>query len=219
MFQFTHFPCDWENIYIYILYLIIIIKSELWTITHCLGLGHERMVCAVCLSVPLWHKEVLTRIGIPIINTWRQRGRINFIMGIHKQSTMVVILRRSTQSHTRNISLGFSQLPWNLMGVSGLLPSRMLYFHYNDVIIGAVASQITSITIVYSTVDSDVDLRKHQSSASPACVRGIHPVTGEFVPGEFPAQMISNAENVSIWWRHHAKRCVGNNFQLWYCQT
>ena len=21
--------------------------------------------------------------------------------------------------------------------------------------------------------------------------------------GEFPAQMISNAENVSIWWRHH----------------
>ena len=23
------------------------------------------------------------------------------------------------------------------------------------------------------------------------------------VPGEFPAQMTSNAENVSIWWRHH----------------
>ena len=22
-------------------------------------------------------------------------------------------------------------------------------------------------------------------------------------PGEFPAQMASNAENVSIWWRHH----------------
>ena len=26
------------------------------------------------------------------------------------------------------------------------------------------------------------------------------------VTGEFPAQMASNAENVSIWWRHHAKR-------------
>ena len=25
---------------------------------------------------------------------------------------------------------------------------------------------------------------------------------GEFT-GEFPAQMASNAENVSIWWRHH----------------
>ena len=32
-----------------ILCLIIIIKSEVWTITHCLGLGHKTMVCAVCL--------------------------------------------------------------------------------------------------------------------------------------------------------------------------
>ena len=39
---------------IYILCLIIIIKSEVWTITHCLGLGHETMVCAVCLSIFLW---------------------------------------------------------------------------------------------------------------------------------------------------------------------
>ena len=36
---------------IYILILIIIIKSEVWIITHCLGLGHETMVCAVCLSI------------------------------------------------------------------------------------------------------------------------------------------------------------------------
>ena len=46
--------------------------------------------------------------------------------------------------------------------------------HYNDVIIGAKASQITSLTIVYSTVYSDADQRKHQSSASLAFVRGIH---------------------------------------------
>ena len=39
---------------IYILYLIIIIKSEVWTITHCSGLGHETMVCAICLSTFLW---------------------------------------------------------------------------------------------------------------------------------------------------------------------
>ena len=25
------------------------------------------------------------------------------------------------------------------------------------------------------------------------------------VTGEFPAHMASNAENVSIWWRHHVK--------------
>ena len=36
---------------IYIRCRIIIIKSEVWTITHCLGLGHETMVSAVCLSI------------------------------------------------------------------------------------------------------------------------------------------------------------------------
>ena len=46
--------------------------------------------------------------------------------------------------------------------------------HYNYVITGTVASQITSLTIVYSTVYSDADQRKHQSSASLAVVRGIH---------------------------------------------
>ena len=39
---------------------------------------------------------------------------------------------------------------------------------------GAVASQITSLTIVYSTVYSGLDQRKHQSSASLAFVQGIH---------------------------------------------
>ena len=38
----------------------------------------------------------------------------------------------------------------------------------------AIASQITSLTIVYSTVYSDTDQIKHQSSASLAFVRGIH---------------------------------------------
>ena len=39
---------------------------------------------------------------------------------------------------------------------------------------GAIASQITSLTIVYSTVYSGAGQRKHQSSASLAFVRGIH---------------------------------------------
>ena len=46
--------------------------------------------------------------------------------------------------------------------------------HYNDVIMNLIASQITSLTVVYSTVYSDADQRKHQSSASLAFVRGIH---------------------------------------------
>ena len=46
--------------------------------------------------------------------------------------------------------------------------------HYNDVIMGAIASQITSLTVVYSIVYSDADQRKHQSSESLAFVWGIH---------------------------------------------
>ena len=42
--------------------------------------------------------------------------------------------------------------------------------HYDDVIMSTMASQITSLTIVYSTVYSDADQRKHQSSASLAFV-------------------------------------------------
>ena len=37
-----------------------------------------------------------------------------------------------------------------------------------------MASEITSLTVVYSTVYSDADQRKHQSSASLAFVWGIH---------------------------------------------
>ena len=69
---------------------------------------------------------------------------------------------------------------------------RVSPIHYGDVIVGAMASQITSLTIVYSTVYSDAGQRKHQSSASLAFVREIHrgpvnsphkwPVTWKMLP-------------------------------------
>ena len=65
-------------------------------------------------------------------------------------------------------------------------------YHYGDVIMGAITSLITSLTIVYSTVYSDADQIKHQSSASLAFLWGIHRDRG------IPVQMASNAENVSI---------------------
>ena len=69
----------------------------------------------------------------------------------------------------------------------------------------AMASQITSLTIVYSIVYSGADQRKHQSSASLAFVRGIHrwPVNSQH---KGPV----TRKNVSIWWRHYGK-------QIWYC--
>ena len=61
----------------------------------------------------------------------------------------------------------------------------------------AMASQITSLTIVYSRfiqaqIKENIKAPRHW----PLC--GELPVTGEF-----PAQMANNAENISIWWRHH----------------
>ena len=46
--------------------------------------------------------------------------------------------------------------------------------HYGDVIMTTMASQIISLTVVYSIVYSGADQRKHQSSASLAFVWGIH---------------------------------------------
>ena len=49
MFSVYPFPLWWMREYT--LCLIIIIKLQVWTIIHCLGLGHETMACAVCLSI------------------------------------------------------------------------------------------------------------------------------------------------------------------------
>ena len=63
---------------------------------------------------------------------------------------------------------------------------------------GAMASQITSLTIVYSTVYSGADQRKTLKLRVNGLCVGNSPGSSEF-----PAQMASYAENVSIWWRHH----------------
>ena len=63
---------------------------------------------------------------------------------------------------------------------------------------GAIASQITSLTIIYSTVYSDADEKNPSKLRVTGLCAGNAPGTGEF-----PAQVASNAENVSIWWRHH----------------
>ena len=57
---------------------------------------------------------------------------------------------------------------------SGRIHAITLPINYCDVIMGAAASQITSLTIVYSTVYSDADQRNYQSSASLPFVQGIH---------------------------------------------
>ena len=60
----------------------------------------------------------------------------------------------------------------------------------------AIASEITKLTIVYSTVYSKKTSKLHVIGLCVGNSPGI---------GEFPAQMASNAENVSIWWRHQVR--------------
>ena len=83
--------------------------------------------------------------------------------------------------------------------------------HYDDVIMGTMASQITSLTIVYPTVYSGADQRKHQSSASLAFVRGIHrgsvnsphkwPVTRKMFPfDDVIMRRVSTLETLAEFW-------------------
>ena len=73
---------------------------------------------------------------------------------------------------------------------------------------GAMASQITSLTFAYSIIYSGADQRTSKLHVTVLCV-GNSPVTGEF-----PTQMASNAENVSIWWRHHDS--FSDDLLLWF---
>ena len=110
---------------------------------------------------------------------------------------------------------------WNNRSINWLTPTARVLFsgwpgdtlrgawsYCCDVIMGAMASQITSLTIVYSTVHSGVDKRKHQSSASLAFVRQIHqwpvnsphkwPVTRKMLPF---GDVIMMSELIVAWWR------------------
>ena len=82
--------------------------------------------------------------------------------------------------------------------------------HYCYVITGPTASQITSLTIVYSIVYSGADQIKHQSSASLAFVWGIHrrpvnsphkwPVTRKMFP--FDDVIMTTFQRTAPTWGH-----------------
>ena len=62
----------------------------------------------------------------------------------------------------------------------------------------AMVSQINSLTIVYSAVYCVADKKKTSKLRVTGLCAGNSPVTGEF-----PAQRVSNADTVYIWWRRH----------------
>ena len=66
--------------------------------------------------------------------------------------------------------------------------------HYNDVIwrLKSPASRFFTQSFIQAQIKENIKGPRHW------------PLCGEFIgTGEFPAQSASNAENGSIWWRHH----------------
>ena len=144
--------------------------------------------------------------------TWRQtpsviQSNVTFAWGCDKICCLIWQWRAA---YFAQMSLHLKQLP-----------------HYGDVIIGTMGSHITCPTIVYSTVYSGADQRKHQSSASLAFVRGIHrrpvnslhkcPVTRKMLPfddiimGYWRLTWIPCEVTVKVaqfWWRIYLHVCV-----------
>ena len=85
-------------------------------------------------------------------------------------ASLLALKYRVCPINTARVSFGF------VLFLSWFIHELLFYsgIHYNDVIMSTMASQITSLTIVYPSVYSGANLRKHQSSASLAFVRGNH---------------------------------------------
>ena len=103
----------------------------------------------------------------------------------------------------------------DLIGAEAFFIVKMSSTHYDDVIMGTTASQITSLTIVYWTVFGHRSKKTSKLLVTGLCVGN------SLGTGEFPAQMASNAENVSIWCRHHVASwdCHRMKWKSNYCQT
>ena len=122
----------------------------------------------------------------------------------------------SWSSHTRGFGLDY----FLFIRQPCILPSASQY-HYNDVIMSAVASQITSVFFFCSTAGSGPDQRKHQSSASLAFLRGIRrwpghsphkcPVTRKMFPFDDVIMMgFALLQQTVSWWYQ-----TNENIRFW----
>ena len=131
-----------------------------WTLCGNIDLGQcLAQVTACCLTAPSHYmNQCLTW-------NWWYPPQCNFIEDI-----LVKIFNQNCYLKI------FMHLPEDnvLQALYGCLFQEAWPWHYSDIIMSTVASQITSLTIVYSTLYSDANQRKHQSSVSLAFVTGIH---------------------------------------------
>ena len=166
----------------------------------------------VSLSNLIWH--VYTRISIMFVRNYNTNLSYNGIPDdvseTHKYSFMWF--------YKEHWKIDLVYACWRAYDkvLKRLVKVVLGFSHYNDVIMGTIASQITSLTIGYSTACSDADKRKHQSSASLAFVRGIHlgpvnspynwPVTRKTFPFDdvimicLPVDLVSTPSGLALPW-------------------
>ena len=104
--------------------------------------------------------------------------------------------------------------------MAAIKPWNTLASYYIDVIMSTMTSQITSLTVVYSTVYSDADQRKHQSSTSLAFERVIHrepvnsphkwPVTQKMFPYDDVIMVGRFITRIKIWYVQ-SSACISCN--------
>ena len=120
------------------------------------GVFLEYLVCSTSLMASLWRTGDRLKYYVNVTQTVRD---IPPLMHMYQDPLLV--------SYCHHLEL----LQFK---VSHRNSSQQESSYYCDLIMGAMASQITSPTIVYSAVYSGADQRKHQSSASLAFGRGIN---------------------------------------------
>ena len=106
--------------------------------------------------------------GIPELLKW-------FIMPDHhikKLCTVKYPFETSFFSKNLTKEIRFHSLP--MRPKSAQCCYELIVWHDSDVIMSVMASQITGVSVVYSTVCLGTDERKHQSSTSLAFLREIH---------------------------------------------
>ena len=98
----------------------------------------------------------------------------NNLKFLHHQTQLISQSSRTDLAYTCSIAVVF-------------IPA----FHYSDVIMRVMASQITNFSIVYWAVCSGADKKN------------VKTLWHWPLWGKFPSQRTSNVKNVSIWWRHY----------------
>ena len=150
----------WENVQFpnwrYATLEISFVTDDIWCLVWYSTGKKTRNIWKTQLKHSIWHFDLLQM-------AWQQ-----------PLTSMVNFMELARVVSWAKMQLTMSEIKDTQFYVQEWADFQGVHHHYNNVIMSAMASQITSLAIVYSTAYSGTDQRKHKSSASLAFVRRIH---------------------------------------------